>query len=189
MSTWDGGCRVPFIARWPGKILPGAESDELLSTMDLLPTFAGIAGAELPDVKLDGIDSIDFLTGKTATSPRDDYLYYSSCLLTGVRYGKWKLVLPRKNAPAGLGWWARMIEAVEEVHLFDLNADAGETTNVASTNPDIVASMLKRIEDARRELGDIEQTGSGARFFDAGPRKLQVPVKKSKKKKPGTKKA
>lgn len=184
MSAWDGACRVPFIVRWPGKIPVGVKSDEMLSTLDLLPTFAAIAGAKLPEVKLDGQDATDFLMGKTSTSPRDEYLYYSGCLLTGVRCGQWKLVVPRKKAPAGLGWWGRMIEAVDEVHLFDLNADPGETTNVALDHPGVVADLTKRVQRARTELGDIEQTGSEARFFDQGPRKLQVPVKKPGKKQP-----
>ena len=177
MSAWDGGCRVPFIARWPSKIPAGWESDEILSTMDLLPTFASIAAAKLPDTEIDGKNAIDFLTNTTETSPRDEYLYYSGCLLTGVRSGSWKLVLPRKNWPAGLGWWGRMIEAVPETLLFDLDVDPGETTNVAAKNPVVVTSLMKRIERARTELGDVEQTGNNARFFDDGPRKLQVPIK------------
>ena len=184
MSAWDGGCRVPFIARWPGTIPAGWASDEILSTMDLLPTFASISGGELPDVELDGMDSTEFLTRRSATSPRDEYLYYSGCLLTGVRSGKWKLVLPRTKSPAGLGWWGRMIEAVSELCLFNLDADPGETTNVAATHPEVVASLMKRIERARTELGDIDQTGSKARFFDKGPRMLQVPVKKPTGRKP-----
>ena len=177
MSAWDGGSRVPFIARWPGKIAAGGVSDELLSTMDLLPTFASIASASLPDVTLDGLDATDFLTGRSESSPRDEYLYYSGCLLTGVRSGKWKLVLPREASPAGLGWWGRMIDVVSELSLFDLDVDPGETTNLAANNPEVVASMMRRIERARRELGDVDRVGNGARFFDAGPRKLQVPLK------------
>ncbi|MBG7605959.1 MAG: sulfatase, partial [Actinobacteria bacterium] len=175
MSAWDGGSRVPFIARWPGKIPAGWQSDEILSTMDLLPTFASIAGGELPDVELDGEDATDFLTRKTETSPREEYLYYAGCLLTGVRSGKWKLVLPRDKAPEGLGWWGRMIDAVPEMSLFDLEANPGETTNVASDNPTVVAALIKRIERARKELGDIDRAGSGARSYDPGPRRLQVP--------------
>jgi arylsulfatase A-like enzyme len=196
MSAWDGGCRVPFIARWPSKIPAGWESDELLSTMDLLPTFANIAKAPLPKVELEGKDATEFLTRKSKTSPRDEFLYYSGCLLTGVRsrsYARqsvgppsgegsyngtnWKLVLPREKAPKGLGWWGRMIEAVPETMLFNLDSDPGETKNVALDHPDVVASLMKRIERARTELGDIDRAGSGARFFDKGPRKLQVPVK------------
>ena len=180
MSAWDGGCRVPFIARWPNRIPAGWESDELLSTMDFLPTFAAIAGAETPDVKLDGADATDFLTRKTTKSPRGEYLYYSGCLLTGVRAEQWKLVLERKKSPAGLGWWGRMIEEVSETMLFDLDQDPGETTNVATQNPEVVSALMKRIQRAREDLGDIDRTGKGARFFDQGPRKLQVPIKKAK---------
>jgi arylsulfatase A-like enzyme len=178
MSAWDGGCRVPFIARWPGAIPVGWKSDEILSTMDLLPTLANIAKAPLPEVELDGKDATEFLTRKSKTSPRDDYLYYSACLLTGVRSGGWKLVLPRDKAPEGLGWWGRMIEAVPEIMLFNLGSDPDETTNVAADHPEVVAALMKLIARARTELGDIDQTGSGARFFDKGPRKLQVPVRK-----------
>ncbi|MCR9202154.1 MAG: sulfatase-like hydrolase/transferase [Planctomycetaceae bacterium] len=182
MSAWEGGCRVPFIARWPGRIPGGWESDEILTTMDLLPTFASIAGAVLPETPLDGKDATDFLIQKS-NSPRDEYLYYSGCLLTGVRSAQWKLVLPREKKPAGLGWWSRMIDAVPQTQLFDLTADPGEGNNLAKQNPEVVASLLKRIEKARVELGDIDRTGSGARSFDEGPRKLQVPVNKAPPKK------
>ncbi|MFT5466527.1 MAG: arylsulfatase A-like enzyme [Verrucomicrobiales bacterium] len=181
MSTWEGGCRVPFLARWPGKINEGRESQQLLTTMDLLPTFAALAEATVPDRKIDGRDASEFLLGKTESSPRDDYFYYSGCLLTGVRVGNWKLVLPRSNNPPGLGWWGRMIEEVDALHLFDLDADPAETTNLAAANPEVVASLMKRIEAARADLGDIDQTGSGARFFDEGARKLQNPIKKRAK--------
>lgn len=183
MSAWEGGSRVPFIARWPGKIPAGGVSDEILSTMDFLPTFASLAGADLPeDRTLDGHDTTSFLLGKSDTSPRDDYLYYAGCLLTGIRVDQWKLVLPRPNNPPGTGWWGRMIEAVEETQLFDLNADPGETTNVAKQNPEVVATLMKRIEKARTELGDMDIVGSGARFFDEGPR--QVGAKPKAKRKP-----
>lgn len=187
MSAWEGGSRVPFIARWPGKIPAGGVSDGILSTMDLLPTFANLAGAVLPDDRiLDGRDATGFLLGETGTSPRNEYLYYSGCLLTGVRVDQWKLVLPRPENPPGTGWWGRMIEAVEETLLFDLDADPGETTNLAAANPDIVAGLMTRIEEARAELGDIDMTGSGARFFEPGPRKLQVNPEPKSNPKPGT---
>ncbi|MCP4788042.1 MAG: sulfatase [Fuerstiella sp.] len=184
MSAWDGGSRVPFIARWPGRIPAGWESDELLSTMDLLPTFAAIAEAQLPDITIDGKDASRFLTRRTDISPREDYFYYSGCLLTGVRSGRWKLVLPRTRNPPGLGWWGRMIETVPDTMLFNLEEDPGETTNIAGTHSDVVASLMKRIKSARQELGDIEQTGAGARFFDEGPRRLQTPVKQERNVKP-----
>lgn len=183
MSAWDGGCRVPFIARWPGKIEGGRVSDEILSTMDLLPTFAKITGASLPDdTKLDGVEASGFLLGSGEASPRDNYLYYSGCLLTGVRVDQWKLVLPRKANPPGTGWWGRMIEAVGEVQLFNLDSDPGETRNLAAEHPEIVGKLMSKIETARTELGDIGQTGTGARFFDHGPRRLESTVQKASRK-------
>ncbi len=174
MSAWDGGCKVPFIARWPKKIAPGRENSEILTTMDLLPTFANLAGAELPaDRTIDGKDATDFLLGKSEESPRDDYLYYSGTLLTGVRHENWKLVLPRAENPRGTGWWGRMLEAVEGVQLFNLDADPGETTNLAGKHPGVVADLQKRIKAARAELGDLNVVGAGARVFDKVPRKIQ----------------
>ena len=176
MTAWEGGSRVPFIARWPGKIPAGRTSDQILSTMDILPTFASLAAAKLPDWDIDGQDATEFLLGKTETSPREDYFYYSACLLTGVRSGKWKLVLPRKARPAGTGWWGRMIEAVPNAHLFNLDLDAAEQSNVAAAHPEVVESLMKRIAWARKELGDVDQVGAGARLFDNEERTLQSPI-------------
>jgi arylsulfatase len=174
MSAWDGGCRVPFVARWPGRIKAGRVSDGIFSTMDLLPTFARLAAAKLPeDRQIDGGDGTAFLTGESEASPRDDYLYYTGCLLTGVRMGRWKLVLPRQAKPAGTGWWGRMIEEVKEVQLFDFDADPAEERNLAGEHPELVTRLMQRIERARQELGDIDRTGRGARFFEAGPRRLE----------------
>lgn len=180
MSAWDGGSRVPFIARWPGQISAGSKSDELLSTMDLLPTFARLAGAELPTWEIDGRDASQFLRGETTTSPREDYFYYAGCMLTGVRAGNWKLVLAREGNPAGTGWWGRLIETVPTLQLYNLDQDPAEASNLAHVYPDIVQSLLTRIDTARTELGDLRITGTGARFHDPGPRQLQVPLKPKK---------
>lgn len=176
MSTWEGGSRVPFIARWPGQIPAGGKSAELLATMDLLPTFARLAGATLPPWPIDGHDASAFLRGESASSPRDDFLYYAGCLLTGIRAGNWKLVLPREGNPPGTGWWGRMIEEIPAVQLFNLDLDPAEASNLATVYPDVLQSLLQRIETARHELGDLESTGRGARFFDSGERRLQVPL-------------
>jgi arylsulfatase len=159
--------------RWPGKVKAGRVSDALTTTMDLLPTCATLAGAKLPEnVALDGRDLSKFLSGKTEQSPREEYFYYAGCRLLAVRDARWKLVLPRPAKPANLLWWGRMIDAVDTIQLYDLTADIGETQNVAAAHPEIVAALMKRIERARTELGDIDRTGTGARLFDEGPRKL-----------------
>ena len=174
MSAWDGGSRVPGIFRWPGRIPPERVSGQLLTTMDLLPTFAALAGAELPDRTLDGYDASDFLLGKSDDSPRDEYLYYAGCLLTGVRVGAWKLVLPRPGNPPGTGWWGRMLEAVPDLELYHLDDDPGETINLAEQHPERVAWLMQRIDRAREQLGDLDRTGTGARSFDEGERRLEA---------------
>ena len=173
MSTWEGGSRVPCIMRWPGKIAAGRTSDELATTLDLAPTFAALAGAELPaDHTLDGYDLTAFLTGDAATaSPREEFLYYAFTHLQAVRDDRWKLVLPREANPPWTSWYGRMIDAVPEVALYDMLNDPGEEDNVAAQHPDIVANLQQRITAAREELGDYNRIGSGARFFDAGPQR------------------
>jgi arylsulfatase len=75
-----------------------------------------------------------------------------------------------------------MIERLAEPQLFDLTVDPGETNNLAQAHPETVASLSQRLEAARTELGDIDRTGRGARFFEAGPRKLEVPLTTAAKK-------
>ena len=156
MSAWDGGSRVPCIVRWPGQIRGGRESDQILTTMDLMPTFASLAGTRIPEsLRMDGQDATEFLLGRTDESPRDEYLYYAGCLLTGIRVGSWKLVLSRQANPPRTGWWGRMIEAVPETQLYNLDQDVGETTNLAKQHPETVAALMKRIEQARANSGTL----------------------------------
>ncbi|MBL7185536.1 MAG: sulfatase-like hydrolase/transferase [Phycisphaerae bacterium] len=97
-----------------------------------------------------------------------DY-FYNYLRLNAVRSGKWKLVPPRPAKPAGTGWSGRMIDAVENTQLYDLEADIEERYDLAEQHPQIVARLTKLIDRAREDLGDHETVGSGARFFD-GPR-------------------
>ena len=101
MTTWEGGLRVPGIFRWPGNIAAGQESDEIASTLDLLPTFAAIAGADLPSRrKLDGVDLWPWLSGQAKRSPRETFLFYGYTHLQAVRDRRWKLVLKRPGRSA-----------------------------------------------------------------------------------------
>ncbi len=171
MMTWEGGIRVPAIVRWPGRIEAGRVSDEIVASIDLYPTFAALAGAELPkDRAIDGIDQSAFLLGTSEASARDHFFYYAGTHLHAVRSGKWKLVRQRQARPGHLGWWARMIDRVPETALYDLDTDIGETTNVAAEHAEVVARLESLIGEARAELGDWDQLGKGARFFDPDPR-------------------
>jgi arylsulfatase len=175
MMTWDGGPRVPCIVRWPGRVPAGRVSGELVSTLDVLPTFTRLAGADVPaDRTLDGVDVSDFLLGKSEKSPRMRYYFYCYTHLQAVREGRWKLVLPRPARPKWCGWSARMIDAVKEVELYDLVSDIAEKHNVAAAHPDVVKRLMDVVEEARCDLGDYDRVGRGARFFDPGPRRPDV---------------
>ncbi|MEM1442841.1 MAG: sulfatase [Verrucomicrobiota bacterium] len=178
MMTWEGGIRVPTIAWWPGQIDAGRESDEVVASIDFLPTFASLAGVSIPEIgPIDGVDQSAFLKGEADSSARDHFFYYAGTHLHGVRWEKWKLVLPRVEKPGHLGWWARMIDEVPEVTLYDLDNDIEETTNVATEHPEVVARMEKMIEEARADLGDFDRIGTGARFHDEPAPTERIPAK------------
>jgi len=124
-STYEGGMREPCIMRWPGRIPAKTECSEVCGTIDLLPTFAKLAGGKVPgDRVIDGKDIWSLMEGKAqAKSPHDAYYYYKGARLAAARSGKWKLVL--KKQP----------------ELYDLAAEISEKTNVAADHPDIVKRM------------------------------------------------
>ncbi|HEU5115934.1 MAG TPA: sulfatase, partial [Isosphaeraceae bacterium] len=99
-TTQEGGMRVPCIARWPGRIPAGKSSDQLTTSMDLLPTFARLANVDLdPDRPIDGHDITPILTAKPeARSPYDAFYYYAADRLDAVRSGRWKLFLANSEA-------------------------------------------------------------------------------------------
>jgi len=176
MLTWEGGLRVPCVMWWPGRIPAGRICDEVAATIDLLPTFAALADASPPnDRKLDGHDIRPLMFGEPeAQSPHAGrgFFYYRYTALEAVRSGRWKLVLPRPEHPPWTGWSGRFHgSGVDELQLFDLQADVGETRNVASSHPGQVRRLQALIEAARNDLGDYDRIGRGARFFDPGPRR------------------
>ncbi|MHC4070863.1 MAG: sulfatase family protein [Planctomycetota bacterium] len=170
MSAWEGGPRVPCIMRWPGTIPANKVCHEMVTTMDLLPTFAKLAGVDLPDDRIiDGKNIFSLMSAEAdAKSPHEAFYFYNYLRLNAVRSGKWKLVLPRPANPLGTGWSGRMIDAVEKVQLYDLEKDIEERHDLAAKRPEIVARLMVMVERARRDLGDHKTVGRGARFFD-GP--------------------
>ena len=179
MLTWEGGLRVPCVAWWPGRIPADRTCRKVAATIDLLPTVAKLAGAELPqDRVIDGHDIWPLLTDEgDAVSPHDEpgFFYYRYTALEAVRSGRWKLVLPRSEHPPWTGWSGRFDgSGVKELTLIDLESDIGEARNVAADHPDIVARLMRLVEDARQELGDYDRVGAGARFFDEGPQRPRI---------------
>lgn len=162
-TTAEGGFRVPGIAWWPGTIPAGTESPELMSMIDLLPTFAALAGAELdPDRSIDGLDVRNALLGLgDAKSPRKTLYYYQQDELQAVRSGPWKLFLPL--AGPGLRHPHFGSEPSDRPLLFHLRDDPGSQENIAAQHPDRVEELLRIAERAKAELGDRGVTGDGQR--------------------------
>lgn len=172
-NSFEGGIRVPFLARWPGRIPRGRTSDEPLMTIDLLPTLARLAGAPLPDRVIDGKDVWPLLNGTPgATNPHAAYgFWYNHNELQAIRSGPWKLILPHRailfpSELRGNGGARGKSESQQvELALFNLHQDPGETRNLAALEPDVLDQMLGYAEDFRSELGDAltHREGSGAR--------------------------
>ncbi len=155
MMTLEGGPRVPCVMRFPDRIAGGRVSDELVTSMDLMPTLAGLAGAAVPtDRTIDGVDVVELLTGEVRESPRGEYFFYKWTHLHAVRSGHWKLVLPREARPVDLGWYRRLQHEYTELTLYNLKEDIGETTNVAKDNAPVVKRLSQLIAEAQQDLGD-----------------------------------
>jgi len=147
-TTFEGGVRVPFVAWWPGTIRANRVNGEVAATIDLLPTLAYLAGAEMPrDRIIDGHNIWPLLQGVDhAVSPHDAYFLHNGDELQAVRVGKWKLhrehhyrTIPE---PGMDGLPGPQEHALLPVSLFDLASDPGETTNLAKQRPAMVARLL-----------------------------------------------
>jgi arylsulfatase A-like enzyme len=157
----EGGQRVPCIVRWPGKIPAGTVSDELCTTMDLLPTFAYLAGSRPPsDRSIDGHDiRLLLFGGPEAKSPYEAFFYYYMDQLQAVRSSHWKLYLPLESK-----WYNfRRDGKPAAAQLYDLNNDLQETKNLAEAKPEVVERLLAHAETARADLGDANRPGTGQR--------------------------
>ena len=142
-STYEGGLRVPCIVRWPGHVPAGRVSDAIFSTLDFMPTFATLAGYEVPtDRIIDGVDQTELLLGRSERGARDDFYYFCQNELHGVRQGKWKLLLPNRKTFYGYV----DDKGSGEMELYDLDADVGETRNVAGQHPEVVEQMVQHAQ-------------------------------------------
>jgi arylsulfatase A-like enzyme len=149
-TTYEGGMRVPFVARWPGRIPAGQVSGELATTMDLYTTFLGLAGAAVPaDRPVDGRDIWPLLAG-SAGSPHDYFYYMYPARLEGVRDAEWKLRV------------ARDADGAVVTELYDMASDPYERFDVAAAHPEVVARLRAALERFAAETG-AQLPGSGER--------------------------
>jgi arylsulfatase A-like enzyme len=139
-SVYDGGIREPTVMRWPGKIPARSICSEVAATIDLLPTLAGLANADLPERKIDGKDVWPLMKGEpNAKSPHEAY-----CLMHGpgcVRSGKWKFYPWPEGQGRRRGAAAKPNPSSPPVQLYDIVADIGETKNLATEFPEVVQRL------------------------------------------------
>ena len=182
LTSFEGGVRVPCIMRWPGKIPAARDCDEPVALMDLLPTFAGLTGTRLPDVKLDGRDIASLLKGvPNAKSPHESLVFYAGDELQAIRSGDWKLHFahPYLTVAAEPGHdgkpsnWGRLapdsitrsgVEGIASRHgyrveniglsLYNLREDPAESRNLTALHPEVVARLQGLAVPFRTELGD-----------------------------------
>lgn len=188
VSTFEGGVRVPAILWGPGRVPSGKVCNSIATTMDIMPTFASLAGAKLPDDRvIDGEDIRHLFHGDFAkANPDKAYYYYLRVHLQAVRQGRWKLHLPRSKEPVGAAPFSRNTHIApqdrvgfQKPFLVDLENDLGETTDVSAQHPGEVKRLLALAERMRNDLGDYDRVGENMRFFDSPEnRPSQPPVPK-----------
>lgn len=150
-STWEGGVRVPTIARWPGKIAPKTASGAVAGTIDLLPTIVSIAGGTVPaEPVIDGRDLSPVLFGKSKESQREAHYYFAGYNLQAVRQGPWKLAIASQNDAADK---TTVEDSKTNPRLYNLDADIGETTNVADKHPQVVEKLSALAAKMIAEIG------------------------------------
>ncbi|MEX2581145.1 MAG: sulfatase-like hydrolase/transferase [Verrucomicrobiales bacterium] len=156
-TTFEGGQRVPCVMWGPGRIPAGTECDELMGTIDLLPTIPTLTNTPLPgENKIDGLDASKLLLGdENGESPRDEFLYYTSRgAIEGIHQGKWKLLVKPKGGGKGKGQGKdQKIMLSPDLLLFDLEVDIGEQNNLAGENPDVVKKLRDRMTELDAEVG------------------------------------
>ena len=177
-SSWEGGFRVPAIVWGPGRVPAGKESNAMMATLDVLPTFAALAGAKAPsDRVIDGVDQSALITGKAEAGARETFLYHVRGDLHAVRKGKWKLALPDRRRSYG---YVMDKKPVTRPELYDLEADVSESRDIAEVHPDVVADLLKLADHARTDIGDVDKPGANARNVKPSNPRKPAPKKKGR---------
>ena len=175
-TTWEGGVREPCVMRWPGKIPAGSRCDEPVMTIDVLPTLCEILDVGLPERSIDGLSILPLMLGEAgATTPHEVlYFYYHDNQLQALRSGKWKLYLPHRyrtmlGSTPGMDGMPGAYKYVDMgVELYDLDADIGETRDLAGEQPGVVERLMAYAEAARADMGDTLTDRPGANRREPG---------------------
>jgi arylsulfatase A-like enzyme len=154
-DLYEGGIRVPFLAKWPGVTPAGSTSNEVIAFWDIVPTFADIAGVKTP-AKVDGISIVPALKG--GSLPEDRVLYWEfheGGFNQAIRFGDWKAIRFGKDGP---------------IELYDLSKDPSETKDLAASHPEMVEQAKQIFARQRTESPDFPVQPGAARSPDRGYR-------------------
>jgi arylsulfatase A-like enzyme len=167
-TTWEGGVRVPFCVKWPGKFPAGKVYENPIIQLDILPTILAAVKAETKPAKpLDGVNLIPYLTGENTGRPHDS-LFWRFGKQWAVRQGDWKLVVARGGS--------------QQPELYNLADDISESKNLASEKPEVLAKL-----QASYDAWNAEQAAPSAPDQPAAKKKAD-PKKKAANKKGAAKK-
>jgi arylsulfatase A-like enzyme len=178
-DIWEGGHRIPLLARWPAKVKAGSVSDQLVCLMDFMATCAEIAGAKIPDnAGEDSVSLLPALLGEAGTPLRGSLVSHSINGSFAIRQGRWKLEL----CPDSGGWGdpkpgSKEAAKLPPVQLYDMAKDPVEQTNVASDHPEIVAQLTALLE---KQVADGRSTPGPKQANDA-PININKPNEKAPK--------
>jgi arylsulfatase A-like enzyme len=188
-STWDGGIRVPMVARWPGQIPAGQVNTSIAGSIDIMPTVLKLAGVPLPDDRIiDGRDIWPLLTSESAESPHDALYAMKGTNLMTVRSGRWKLhvrkpglgrdlpadhvdprrpdgvtlIAPSEQARFTAYPGVRTGDAPKPMMLFDMLEDPSEQRDVAAQHPEIVARLKALFDATAAQFPEFPQARRGA---------------------------
>jgi arylsulfatase len=156
-TGYEGALRVPFAARWPGRIKAGTVSDEIVHVMDLFPTIAAIAGGEVPsDRVIDGIDVSNFLLGDELKSGRDGFVVYMGNDIFGVKWRDWKLHFKEQTG------WNGVLREYTMPRVYNLISDPQERDNILFPHTWVPKAALPQLEEHVASLKEFPPVLTGA---------------------------
>ncbi|MBS3770661.1 MAG: arylsulfatase [Bacteroidales bacterium] len=148
-DIWDGGHKVPFVARWPGEIAPGSVSDETICHVDFMATCADLLDLQLSEtVSEDGVSFLPALFSKSLNRNREAIVHHSIQGNFAIRKGRWKLIFC-----AGSGGWSTpgdkqaLEQGLPKIQLYNIKKDPSETTNLIKRHPEVVEELTSLMEE------------------------------------------
>jgi len=148
-TGYEGGLRVPFVAKWPNHIPAGRVSDDIVHAMDLFPTLVTLGGGEVPtDRPIDGVDQSAFLADPSSGSAREGFVVYVGSQIFGVKWRNWKVAFKEMDT------WGSVVRQYDLPRVYDLLADPGETTNVLFPNSWVTQGALRQLAEHKQSLAE-----------------------------------